>query len=338
MDTIEKKVKIRNSLFLIVFVFIIGVSGYMIIEKIPVLDAIYMTIITLSTIGFGEVKELSDPGKIFTIFLIITGLGVFAYAFSLITSYFFEGKLNTIIKGYITKSDIKKMKNHVIICGYGRNGRQALKELSAHKTPCIVIDQKIEKMISQEESQQLHFVEGDATEDDILMKAKIKSAKALITTLPLDADNLFVVLTARSLNKDLVIISRASSESAEKKLRVAGVNNVVMPEKIGGAHMATLVANPDLVEFLEHLSVHGIDPTNLEEIVCDNLPESFQNMTIHEIGIRRKSGANIIGFKTPEGKYILNPSPDTIVIPHSKLFVLGTPGQVKNMKDLLRDH
>ena len=178
-------------------------------------------------------------------------------------------------------------------------------------------------------------MEGDATNDDVLGKANIKSAKALITTLPNDADNLFVALTARSLNPDLIIISRASTESSENKLKIAGVNNVVMPERVGGAHMATLIAKPDVMEFLDKLSVHGEAPTNLEEIICSDLPENVLDQTINDIGIRRRTGANIIGFKTPDGEFILNPSPELKVIKGSKLFVLGTPDQISSMKKMI---
>ena len=168
-----------------------------------------------------------------------------------------------------------------------------------------------------------------------LEKAGIKKARAIISTLPNDADNLFVALTAKSLNQDITIVTRSTSEANEKKLRAAGVKSVVMPEKLGGAHMAKLIARPDIVEFLEHLSITGEDPTNLEEIECKNLPEDFINRTIYEIGVRKKSGANIVGFKTPEGEYIINPTPDTKVIPHSKLFVLGTREQIDSMKSML---
>lgn len=138
------------------------------------------------------------------------------------------------------------------------------------------------------------------------------------------------------MNPDLKIISRASNESSEKKLRFAGANNVILPEKVGGNHMAILVAKPDIVEFLEHMSLRGSSPTNLEEIVCADLQDDISCKSIHEIGIRQKSGANIIGFKTPEGEFILNPSPETSVIPGSKLFVLGNKEQIETMKKILK--
>ena len=226
------------------------------------------------------------------------------------------------------------MENHIVIVGYGRNGKQAVSELIAFGSRMVVIDEDHELVISKLDSP-VRFIEGNATEDEVLIKANIKTARSLITTLPNDADNLFVVLTARSLNPDLKIISRASSESTEKKLRMAGVDNVVMPERIGGAHMATLVAQPDIVEFLEHLSIHGDDRTQLMEIMCSNLPPELINKPIREIGVRRLSGANIIGFKTATGEMIMNPTPDTKLVPNTKLFVLATKDQREQMIELL---
>ena len=312
---------------------VIGTTGYHFIEGFSLIDALYMTVITVSTVGFREVHDLSVTGKLFTIFLIVISLGTFAYAISTFTSLIIEGRLLSILKGYRTKS-VLKMENHIIVVGYGRNGQQVVKELLPHKHHILVID--LNKDISNRQvDKNVHFIAGDATNDLVLMNAGIKKAKALITSLPLDADNLFVVLSARSLNPGITIISRATDESSEKKLRIAGVNNVVMPEKVGGAHMANLVARPDVLEFLDHLSIHGTAPTNMEEIVCSSLKKDLLNKSIHEIEIRRKTGANIIGYKTPEGEYILNPLPETLLRPGSKLFVLGTPEQIRLMKEML---
>lgn len=310
-----------------------GISGFMIFEDFTLLEAIYMTVITISTVGYGEVHQLSASGQIFTTILIISSLGVLAYVVSIIATQLFEGQLHLILNGYQNKSRLKKMENHVIICGFGRNGQQAVVELKAHKRKFVVIDTNKNELI-QHLDKKHSFIEGDATQDEILEQANISKASALITTLPSDADNLFVVLSARSLNSTLKIISRASSISSEKKLKIAGVNNIVMPEKVGGTHMAYLVVRPDIIEFMEHLSVQGDSPMNLEEIVCDQLPKEAINKSIDEIGVRRKTGANIIGYKTPKGEYIINPSPSTKVMPHSKIFVLGTKDQIAQMKEI----
>jgi len=325
--------KIFIAVILLVIIIAIGIVGYVLIENFGFVDSMYMTIITLTTVGFGEVHPLSQEGKIFTAILSFISLGFFAYAISVITTHFVEGQLTVFLRLNKIKNN-KKMENHVIVVGFGRNGQQVIEELSAHNYTFVVIDVKQESL-QHYQGKPIRFVEGDATEDVTLEKAGIKKARAIISTLPNDADNLFVALTAKSLNQDITIVTRSTNEANEKKLRAAGVKSVVMPEKLGGAHMAKLIARPDIVEFLEHLSITGEDPTNLEEIECESLPADFINRTIYEIGVRKKSGANIVGFKTPEGKYIINPTPDTKVIPHSKLFVLGTRQQIDSMKIML---
>jgi voltage-gated potassium channel len=326
-----------TAFLILLAIIVIGVTGYMLIEGDNFLNALYMTIITISTVGFGEIHRLSNPGKIFTIFLILSSFGTYAYAISLITTHLVEGQLAGFFAGAARrKSKVKKMDNHIIICGYGRNGQQAAQELIAHRQSFIIIESNHD-VIMQHLNEDFRFVEGDATNDDVLEKANIDHAKALITTLPNDADNTYVALTARSLNPDLLIISRAGNESSEKKLKVAGANNVIMPERVGGAHMATLVANPDVVEFLDRLSVHGTEPTNLEEITCNNVAEKDFDISIREFGIRKKTGANIIGIKTSEGEFILNPSAEIRVNKGTKLFVLGTPEQIKSMKQIIRN-
>lgn len=327
--------RLLYAALLLVLLLSFGTIGFMLIEDFDLLNAFYMTTITISTVGFGEVHELSVGGKIFTIILILTSLGVLTYVVSIVSTQFFEGQLSYVLSGYQKKSIRKKMENHVIICGFGRNGQQAAKDLLAHNHKFIIIDQHKEIIMKNFENKHT-FIEGDATQEEVLLEAKIEKAKSLITTLPNDADNLFVALTARSLNPNIKIISRASSERNEKKLKIAGVDSVVMPERVGGAHMAKLVARPDIIEFLEHLSIKGENPTNIEEIICNDLPKEALNKTIFEIGVRQKTGANIIGFKTPEGEYILNPSIDTKVIPNAKIFVLGTKTQIENMKKVLK--
>lgn len=332
MDDGNRKIILAAILLIIIVAF--GVFGYIFIEDFGLVDSFYMTIITLTTVGFGEVHPLSQQGKIFTSVLSFASLGFFAYSISMITTHFVEGQLAGFLRLNKIKKN-KKMENHVIVVGFGRNGQQVIEELSAHNYTFVVIDQKT-AALQHYLGKPIRFVEGDATEDVTLEKSGITKAMAIISTLPNDADNLFVALTAKSLNQGITIVTRSSNEANEKKLRAAGVKSVVMPEKLGGAHMAKLIARPDIVEFLEHLSIRGEDPTNLEEIVCKNLPEAFVNRSIYEIGFRKKSGANIVGFKTPEGKYIINPNPDTKVIPNSKLFVLGTREQIETMKDMIK--
>ena len=320
---------------LIIFVIVAGSAGYMLIEGYSLIDAIYMTVITVATVGFREVVELSDEGKIFTILLIIFSLGILAYSISIITSHIVEGRLQLYFRSNIKTRGIRKMKDHIIIVGYGRNGQQTAHDL-VHLQKQVVVVEKNHNLILSQAKEGILFVEGDATEDEILEKAGILRAGALISTLPVDADNLYVVLTARSLNPDLQIISRASHESSDRKLHTAGAQHVVMPEKVGGTFMASLVAKPDLAEFFHRLTIEGDEGVNLFEIVCSELPSEFQNRTIHDMSIRRLTGANIVGFKTPDGSYIVNPPADTVMVRNGKLFLLGTPEQIRKVKEILR--
>jgi len=330
----KKALTLRLASLMVLIITLTGILGYMFIESMAPLDALYMTIITIATVGFKEVTDLSDSGKVFTILLIIISLGTFAYALSIITTQLVEGEVRNVMRGYRKKQGIRKMKNHVIVCGYGRNGQQTVVELKAYQRPFVVIDQKSD-VLDEANDPSLNFIKGDATEEKVLRDAGIDHAEALITTLPIDADNLYVALTARSLNPSLMIISRATNLTAERKLKLAGVNNVVMPEKVGGAHMAMLVARRDLLEFLDHLSVHGNAPTNLEEVECDCLSDKNKDRSLQKLDIRERTGVNIVGYKNPEGEFIINPGPETELNTASKLFVLGTPEQVMKLRKIL---
>lgn len=314
----------------LVIVLIGGVVGFMYIEGDSFLNSLFLTVITISTVGYSLLHELSDRGKIFAIILIIISLGVYAYSISIITTYFVEGNVEKLLRGRTFKRN-KKMKDHTIVCGFGRIGKQVSAELLAYNMPFLVIDEKTEVILASVNNQ-IVFIEGDATIDEVLIKAGIENARALISALPLDADNLYVSLSARALNSKITIISRGSDESAEKKLHMAGVDHVILPEKVGGAHMAKLVIKKNVVEFLDHLSYRGDSITNLEEIDYTELPDEYHDKTIREIGIRKKSGANIVGFKNADGEFIINPSPDVKIEFGSKLFVLGTPEQIKSLR------
>ncbi len=327
--------KIYISLSLLLLIVCTGIFGFISIEGYNFLDALYMTIITVATVGFQEVHPLSDNGRLFTVFLIITSFGTFAYAISSISRYVIDGEFNQNLKNYKTLTAISKLDNHVIICGYGRNGRQAAHVLKKYNTRFVVIEEKKDIVISVNHKYSELVLEGDATLDEVLIKAGIGKAKALITTLPIDADNVFIVLSARALNSKLIIISRASEDNSDKKLKIAGANNVIMPDRLGGAHMASLVMKPDVMEFVDYITGQGEDNIHLEEITFAHLSSSYQNKTIRDLEVRNRSGANIVGFKTAQGEYVINPSADTMIIPDAKLFVLGTPEQIKKLKDLL---
>jgi voltage-gated potassium channel len=299
------------------------------------LEATYMTVITIATVGYREIYEPSAGVMVFISLLIVTSFGTFAYAVSAISAYIIDGEFREYFKEYKVKSVVSKLKNHVIICGYGRNGSQAVTVMEKHNQPFVVVEHDLAVIEDiKKHSQEALVVIGDATHDEILLEAGIENAKSLITTLPSDSNNLFVVLSARSINSNLKIISRASEDNSDKKLRIAGANNVIMPDKIGGAHMASLVMKPDIIEFMDYISAQGQIDVNLEEISFDELPSKFKNKTITEIGIRMLTGANIIGLKGSDGDFVVNPLPDTVITSKTKMFVLGTPNQIKKLKEL----
>ncbi len=322
-------------IIIMVLLLLIGVLGYIIIEGYGFLDAFYMTVITVATVGYSEVHPLSDVGRIFTSFLIITSFGTFAYAISSFTRFVIDGEFNNLFKLQKLNATVEKLTDHIIICGYGRNGRQAAKVLKKHNKRFVVIEKNSDITQNLNHKFQDLVLNGDSTQDEILLKAGILKAKALITTLPVDADNMFIVLTARNLNPNLTIISRASDDGSDVKIKIAGADNVIMPDKVGGAHMASLVMKPDVMEFLDYVTAQGGDNNNLEEITFEKIPEHLNNQTLKDLEIINKSGANIIGFKTGMGEYIINPSPDTRIIPQAKIFVLGTPEQISKLKKLL---
>lgn len=326
--------KVYLSLTLLFAIIMVGVFGYRLIEGFTFVEAFYMTIITISTVGFTEVHPLSSVGRLFTSFLIIFSFGTFAYTITSITIYALDGEFRRYFKDLRINKKVDKISNHTIICGYGRNGKQSVSELKVHNKPFVLVEQDLSILEDIDSGLNIPFIQGDATHEKTLERAGIHRAKALITTLPKDADNMFVVLTAREMNPDLLIISRASEENSDKKLRRAGADNVIMPDKIGGAHMASLVIKPDIIEFIDYVMGQGNNAANLEEITFENLPQEFQNKTIKELDIRNKSGANIVGFRTPEGEYIINPSPDTVIMPKARIFILGTTNQIEAFRDI----
>jgi voltage-gated potassium channel len=230
---------------------------------------------------------------------------------------------------------ISQLNNHVIICGYGRNGKKAADELLEYNQTIVVIenDQKIIQQIK--DIDKLSYIEGDSTAEEILKIAKIESAKAIITTLPNDADNLFVVLSSRDLNENITIISRASEEHSDYKLRQAGANNIIMPDKLGGQQMAKLVTHPDIVEFLDFIMLQKGRDVKLFEVFCDDMANCNINKTIGEFNFRHITGANIVGIKASEGDYIFNPSRDIRINCDDKIFVLGTQKQIDQLKEIL---
>lgn len=318
------------TLGLLAGIIIIGSIGYSLLGFTPS-EAVYQTIITMATVGFEEVHQLDNRGMWFTSFLVVVSIGVFFYAVTSFTRYIVEGVFMNSYKDNKVKRKIDKLSGHVVICGFGRNGKQAAIELSQHDVKVVVIEDQAETVHLLRETHGMLYVEGDATDEEVLKLAHLENAQALITTLPTDADNLFVVLTARELNPALKIISRASVDNADVKLKRAGATNVIMPDKLGGQSMAKLVAQPDVVEFIELILLQSIESVMLEEISCQKIASCFEGKTLSELDIRNTSGANIIGMKREDESYLINPVPETPLLSTDKLFALGSKTQINQL-------
>lgn len=324
--------KIAIALSLMVIVLLIGIMGYRFVADYTWVEAVYMTIITVTTVGFSEVKPLDSTAQIFTIFLIVSSVFIFGFAISVVTEFLLGRNSLQLLKKKQVKEKINNLNNHVIVCGYGRNGQQAAEKLEAYNRPFVVIEKDKEAIEAHED--EVLFVEGDVNEDEVLLEAGIERAQYLVTALPDDALNLFVVLSARQMNKNLFIISRASQVTSVKKLQFAGADKVIMPDKIGGDHMASLVVMPDLITFMDQLSVEGENTTNLEEVEIEDFKGQANCQSIKDLDLRRITGCTIIGYVAPDGRYIINPEPELELEPRGKVIVLGRPEQIQKLNQM----
>ncbi len=324
--------KIYIAMTLMAFILLVGTVGFHFLSNLSWLDALYMTVITITTVGFTEVGPMPVEAKIFTVFLIVSSVFISAYAISVVTEYVVGRNTLQLLKKKKVKNSIKDLNNHVIVCGYGRNGMQVGERLRAYKRPFVVIENN-EEIIEKHEHDTL-FIEGDANEDEILRQAGVERAGYLITAIPDDAVNLFVVLTARQLNANLFIISRASQATSQQKLEFAGANKVVMPDKIGGEHMASLIVMPDLITFINNLSTEGENTTHLEEVEIADFKSQIDCSSIRDLDLRRITGCTIIGYMAPDGEYIINPEADLQLEPKGKVIVLGRPEQIQKLNQM----
>lgn len=319
---------------LVLSIMILGIAGFMIIEGFTFFDALYMTVITVATIGYGEIHDLSIQGRMFNVFFIITSFVLFTYSLAAITKYITSGEMTKYLKNKKLMKEVNKLQQHVIICGFGRNGQQTAKTLLAHKIDFIVIDSRPEMIDIWKETMGkdvLHII-GDATDDLVLRKAGVEKAKSLICALPNDAQNVYVVLSARQINSHLQIVSRASSHASINKLKFAGASSITMPELLGGTFMATQISKPDVIEFIEYLTGDEGESINIESVDYDQLPPEIKNKSLRTIMDWKKTGVTCIGIKDAEGKFIINPNNDIIIEAKMKILLLGNKEQIETMR------
>lgn len=325
--------RISFLLVLLILVILFGTVGYMTIEGMNFLDALYMTVITLATVGYREVKELDEEGKIFTIILIFSGFGVFTYSISEGIKIIIEGEINELIKERKMRRRIEKLKDHFIICGFGRMGSIIYKELKANNIPTVIIEK--DRSVIPEGDDDINYIIGDATKDEILKRAGIERAKGLISVLSSEAENLYVVLTARDLNPNLFIVARAVDKANERKLKRAGADRVVLPYLIGGLRIAHLILRPTVVEFLEIATHSEYSDIQIEEIKVET-GSFLVDKSIAQSKIREKTGVLILGIKRSNGQMEFNPKPDTVIKEGDILIVVGEPEKISELEKLAK--
>ena len=286
------------SVFLIVFIIILGVTGYMMIEGWNLLDALYMTVETLTTVGYNEVHEMSRMGRIFTILLICIGVAFFLYVAGAVVQFMVEGRIRIILGRRRLDKKIDRLKNHHIICGYGRIGRILCKMLLRKPFDLVVVE-KDPELIPEMDKDKVLYLSGDATDEVNLLKAGIQRAKGLIAALATDTANVFLVLTARQLNPDLFIIARASQKESKSKLKAAGANRVESPYDMGAASMAQRIIRPTVTNFLNLAFAHRRKDIQMEEIPV-NSSSNLVNVMLKDSGIRQQFNLIIIAIKKLE--------------------------------------
>jgi len=322
--------KLSLVLALIGFIISFGTTGYMVIEGWSFLDSLYMTVTTLTTVGYREIRELSDAGRWFTITLIIGGVGTMLYALSTGAKFILEGELQAIYGRRRLEKKMKELSDHYVICGYGRMGKIIAKELKNEKVKFVAI----EKIPTVHEKEEAFVVTGDATQDEILKEVGIERAKGLITVLPTDAENLYVVLSAKGLNPTLFIVARAGEEGSEQKLLRAGADRVISPYHIGGLRIAHTVLKPAVVDFIELATKSGNIDLQLEEIAIPELSD-YSGLSLDQCGFGKELGVIIVAIKKPNGDMKFNPTYLTLIEPGDTLIALGEVSKLKVLEGMI---
>jgi voltage-gated potassium channel len=323
--------KLKFTLIILFTIFIIGTVGFHFIEGWSFVDSFYACIITLSTVGYGDFVPETTAGKFFAVFIIIFGVGMMFYSLILMAETFIEARLRSLLgRGKLEKT-IEKMNNHYIICGGGRIGFLICRELMAGKMPCVVIDNNPE-VIQRAQDEGFLCFKGDATQDKILIEAGIKRAKGVVCVLPSDAENLYVILTAKELNQQVYIISRSEEEASEHRLMRAGADRVMSPYTLGGVRMAMAILRPAMLDFIEITTRQQSLELRMEEIsICKGSP--FITQSLEDSGIRKRYGLIIVAVKKDSGKMIFNPMANYIIAEGDRLIAMGEDENVKQFAE-----
>ncbi|RLE16769.1 MAG: potassium channel protein [Acidobacteria bacterium] len=325
--------RIRHLLGLFVLLLVVlsaGTLGYHLIEHTSLLDSAYMTVITISTVGFREVVPLSRMGRMFTMVLILVGVGLIGYSFTRITSFFIEGELQQIIRGRKMEKVISRMKNHIIVCGYGRMGRDVTTILLENGKHVVVVDTDLSVA-----TEDVAFLRGDATEDQVLLDAGIERAEAIVACLSTDSDNVFLTLSAKTLNPAIRIVSRAISGDSVGKLRRAGANEVVCMHEISARRMATVLVQPNLVNLVDIMAPARNLFLEVGEIKVDS-NEDLLGASVSQVNLKRRTGALILAVRHLDGRVLFNPDSDYQMQNGDTLIIMGEREQIEKVSAIYK--
>jgi len=326
---------LKAALALVVLLVLVGTLGYQVIEHVSPLDALFMTVITLTTVGYSYIKDNPSPaGEVFTMCLLVFGVGIVTWAFGTILQFAISPAARDTLRRRKMRGEIGKMSNHFIVCGYGRMGREVSLELRKKRVPHVVVESRPEQVYELVESDIPHVV-GDAADEDVLREAGVERARGLIAVAGTDAENTFIALTARGMRPNILIVARATIPETEKKLLSAGANRVISPYRIGGRRLAAAAIQPTIVEFLD-VVMHGDNV----ELAMDELEVEEGSMiagrALEKSEVRERSGAVIIAIKDAKGELQTNPAREAVISPRDILIAVGTAAQLHRLEEMCR--
>jgi voltage-gated potassium channel len=327
----SKRLFILIIIFTVIIVF--GTIGYSLIEEWSFTDSFYMAVITVTTVGFGEVYPLSNPGRLFTAVLIVLGVGAFTYTFGILTDYIIAGELSGFLKERKMKRLIESLRDHYIVCGYGEMGHQICLELARKSCPIVIIDNR-ESAVARAHDHGFLAVLGDAGMESVLRECGIERAAGIVVATDVDATNLLVVVTARLLKPQTPIVARANLEEVSAKLQRAGANRVLVPQAIVGRRMAQMLLHPEISDFMDVITHDESLELILESLNIDT-NSGLVNLSLAESKIRERTGASIVGLKRPGQGILASVDPNTVLRAGDTIFALGTREQVESLADIL---
>lgn len=322
------------SLAMLHLILLVGTVGYVVIEDWSVLDAMYMTVITLATVGFKEVQPMGTAGQIFTIGLIVVGGGLFIYAAGAAVQFMVEGRIRLIMGRRKLDRQINRLNDHYIVCGYGRIGRVFCHQLTANNPLDVVVIEQNPELVPVLESDKRTYLIGDASDETVLQKAGIDRAKCLVAALATDTANVFLVLTARQLNTDIFIMARTSYKESESKLRAAGANMVESPYDMGATSMAFKLLRPAVTSFLDIALTKKHNDIQMEELPVSDSSELI-NIMLKDSGIRQKYNLIIIAIKKQDGNMLFNPSFETVFKEGDTVIAVGKDADLARLEKAL---